>query len=130
MAKQYAASRVKEKECFQFLVFSEDNSCYELFSTCISILCLISSYIYLYLATFRNNITDENANAYILIECCFLIHMLLQFFKSYRASDEHSTMQKEIRSISMISLNYLRTYFLVDLIPLMPLQYYPLPNNQ
>ena len=51
--------KAKEKECLEFLVFSETNGCYELYSSFISILCLISSYCYLYVATFRNGLDPE-----------------------------------------------------------------------
>lgn len=130
MIEALAEARAKEVECLQFLVFSESNFWYGLYSTFISIMCLITSYIYMYVATFRNGLANElNQGLFIFFEVCFLIHMILQFFKAYELSDESSD-KKEERSMSKISLNYIKTYFIIDLIPLLPLQYWPLPDNR
>ena len=111
------------------MVFSEENVWYELYNTFISFLCLVSTYTYMYVATFRNGIKMWNEPLYVFFEVNFAIHMLLQFFKSYFAYGQDS-MQKEVKSISQIGMNYLQTFFIIDLIPLIPLQYLDLPNNR
>ena len=52
--EQLAVRRQKDEECLQFLVFSDEAAWYILFNSLISVLCLLSSYIYMHEATFRN----------------------------------------------------------------------------
>lgn len=69
------------------LIFSEKNLMYQIFHIFVSFLSLISSYFYLYLASFRMipNIYDFSnfMIASDAIESIFLLYIILQFFKSF-----------------------------------------------
>ena len=79
----------------------------------ITLLCTISSYHYIYLATFDNLKSWD-----IAFEGIFLIEMICKFSLEYIPED--STIP--VRNIKKIAIHYLKTSFVYDLIPLIPLQ--------
>jgi len=98
----------------------EDNLPYLFFNSLVSVLCIISSYYYLYIASFRYDSKFESESAgfttMIIFESVFFVHMMLQFILEYRIEDKNET----IKNIIDIALNYLYTGFIFDLIPLLP----------
>ena len=100
------------------LVFSEDNFFYQIFSICISFICLFSSYYYIYLTAFRNlNLKASMIVWTYIFEIMFFVHMILQFFKEIKS--DYSA--KAIRNVKIIAKNYLKKEFIWDFIPLVPL---------
>ena len=63
--------------CIDKLVFSEENLLYLFFNFIVSVLNLVSSYFYIYLAAFRSETSDEQMQIVITFECIFGFHMLL-----------------------------------------------------
>jgi hypothetical protein len=71
------------------LIFSEKNIVYQWFNIFISLLSIISSYFYLYIAAFReiedNHRAEWHTMSYTsdVFESMFFVYMVLQFFKEY-----------------------------------------------
>lgn len=74
------------------LIFSENNSVYQVFNIMVSFLCLFSSYLYLYIAAFRfSDIIEEKGTEKhvpyffytLIIEVVFLFYFSIQFFKEF-----------------------------------------------
>lgn len=55
------------------------------------------------------------------IEATFLAHFVSQFFLEYE--DES---QKKVRDMSKIAVNYVKTNFILDFLPLLPLNLIPM----
>ena len=58
----------------------------------------------------------------VTIESIFLLHFFLQFFVEY----EDETGQKTFRILTMTSMNYLKTNFIYDFVPLLPINFIPM----
>lgn len=109
----------------EFLIFSEKHVAYQVFHIFVSFLSLISSYFYLYLASFRmiNNVQDFAffMDASHAIESVFMLSMILKFFKSY-SPEGGGDLVKPVRNWYSIIFHYFITDFLMDFIPIVPLQ--------
>ena len=117
----------------EMLIFSEKNFIYQIFHISVSLLSLLSSYFYLYLAAFRMmpHQVDMPTFLYISdsIEGIFLIYIILQFFKSY-SPEGGGDLVKPVRYWTDIIFHYLRNDFLMDFIPIIPFQFLTLKRNR
>ena len=108
----------------------ENNPFYLFFNFIVSCLCIVSSYIYLYMASLRYptdlDETKEEMLIIYIFESIFLVHMLLQFIKEYRLEDKNEV----ITQLLEIIINYIKTGFLIDLIPLLPFWLMKLPRQR
>ena len=85
----------------------------------VTICCVISSYLYAFIAAFENpNVGETLFNVTIFFETVFLVSLCVQFLVSYKPEGE----ERKIKDLTMISLRYLKGQFLYDFIPLIPLQ--------
>lgn len=117
-----------ERGFSDFIIISELNPLYHLFEVLITMLCLVSSYIYAYIAAFRLH-QDMNQTAYKLsyiFETMFFIDLILNFFVEYQPEDS----KYPVRDMSKIAVNYLQGEFKMDAIPLIPLQFMTMKNNR
>lgn len=84
-----------------------------MFYLLISLLCLASSYLYLYMACFKEQHKEETYRlmeiSSIVFECTFGVYSLLQFFKAYQPNNRANV---EERDLYKIAINYLTTEFL------------------
>ena len=90
-----------------YLVFSESDTWYIIFNFLINCLCLISSYMYLFMAAFRSDSPEYYPtmwNTMIVFESFFLIYMMMQFFKEYVSEFQ---LNKPIRDLKQIAALYL-----------------------
>lgn len=123
--------------CEKFF-FNESNClAYEIFNFFISILCIVSSVLYLQMASFR----DEHKVSWAqhkrnllkfdyFFEIFFAIHLILNFFKQKNDADSGDIKQALHKTLPEIALNYLKTDFINDIIPLIPLQLLKLHNHR
>ena len=117
-----------ERGFSDFIIISELNPLYHIFEVLITMLCLVSSYIYAYIAAFRLH-QDMNQTAYKLsyiFETMFLIDLILNFFVEYQPEDS----KYPVRDMSKIAVHYLQGEFKMDAIPLIPFQFMTMKNNR
>lgn len=117
-----------ERGFSDFIIISELNPLYHIFEVLITMLCLVSSYIYAYIAAFRLH-QDMNQTAYKLsyiFETMFLIDLILNFFVEYQPEDS----KHPVRDMSKIAVHYLQGEFKMDAIPLIPFQFMTMKNNR
>ena len=68
----------EDKFNINMLIFNEDNIFYQIFNIIISIICLFSSYFYVYVAAFRTlKIQDSLLSWSYFFESLFFLHMVL-----------------------------------------------------
>ena len=107
------------------MIICKDCKPYICFNILICFLCLASSYYYGYLCAGRYHFLGgaESNDLWIVVglEVTFLAHFVSQFFLEYE--DES---QKKVRDMSKIAVNYLRTSFILDFVPLLPFNFIPM----
>lgn len=111
-----------------FLVIRRNSTFYNIFTVFITILKLVSFYLYGYLAAFRMH-PQMNYIAityYVVFEIIFVFDLIINFF--VEIIDEE-TNQPE-RDLKKIAINYLNGLFFIDFITLIPLQLIPIKNNR
>ena len=102
------------------MVINHEGKKYKIFKYTVGVFCLISSYLYAYLAAFRikpEYTLDLNNFGMIVCEFIFTIDFLAKFFLSY--TDSHSL--KKVEEFNKIVPNYLNNGCFSDMIPLIPL---------
>ena len=95
-----------------------------------SLLCLISSYFYLYMACFRfsqGETSDKNKTMSAIFEVIFLVYALIQFFKDDNDDINSNDRKKLFRETSK---EYFKGNFIYDVIPLIPLQLTTFSKNR
>ena len=105
---------------YEYIIISKYNILYQVFNFMISIICLFSSYMYIFMATFRSDPPPYYTvmhNISYVFETLFFIYLILQFFKEYTPEFQMTP----CRNIKSIAKNYLETQFKWDLLPLIPL---------
>jgi len=88
------------------MIFSEKNKAWQIFDVFVNVICAVSSYFYLFYASSRNAVPDEEFanNHYVLswfFESVFFIYMCLNFFKEY-TPEGGGDLQEPIREWSKI----------------------------
>jgi hypothetical protein len=109
------------------MIFSESAMAWQMFDVLITVCCALSSYFYLFFASSRNVIDDDEfSNAHFILtfvfEGLFFIHLVLNFFKEY-TPEGGGDRQKPIREFNRIIRNYITTGFAFDFITLIPMQF-------
>ena len=106
-----------------YFIISANNKFYLYWKTINTFSCLTSSYIYAYMAAFeRSSKSEELMMANNVYEIIFIISMLLMFFVDY--CEEGSNIPVE--DFTKIVKRYLKSQFLYDFVPILPLQELPL----
>ena len=100
-----------------------DNRWYNIWEILISTLSVSSTFISLFYAGFKVNqfhkqLSTDTFNK--IMEAMFWTDMFLQFFLEYRSSDRYLP----IRDHKKIALKYLKENFILDLLSLMPFEYF------
>ena len=78
--------------------------------------CLTSSYFYAYVGSFAHPDGDWWTKFEIVYEMIFLVDMGVNFITEFRENGSGHA----VRDISRIVIRYLKGYFILDLIPLLP----------
>lgn len=101
----------------EILAVNHQGRSYMIFNFLVTLLCLMSSYFYIFAAAHRD---DSGPFYYVMafFEVIFTIDCLVQFVLSY--DKVNSTEIGVERRITFTSENYIKTRFLRDLIPLIP----------
>lgn len=109
-----------EKCSYQNLIFMENSWISNIWKSIDIISCIISSYIYAYMAAFGESSLSESAYIlYILFEAVFVISIIKNFTTEYKSDG----MSKPIRDIKKIAIRYLNTGFIIDLLMVIPFAY-------
>lgn len=101
------------------IIITQTNKCYMQWQFLNTFCCLTSSYLYAYLAAFENS-NDIASLQHVnwAYEGVFLISLIMNFFVEYNEDGQ----QFPIRDIQKIAINYIRNQFIMDFIPIIPLQ--------
>ena len=103
-----------------FVIISEENKIYKMWKFLDVMACLISSYYYAYMAAFQNPMVGEPLfNVMLFFETIFFISMVLNFFVEFVKDGQTIP----TRDLAQIANRYLRSSFINDFIPLIPLPY-------
>ena len=94
---------------------------YKVWKSFINALCIITSFIYAYFASFIIPLAYKGRRRMQYVEFIFLIDLIIQFFRSY--DPKTATKDKKVKDMSKICLNYLRNDFIWHAIPLIPLHH-------
>lgn len=92
-------------------------------------LCLISSYFYGWLAAFGTPDPIKDPIEYgcqIGFELFFFISLIFNFFIEFEIDGQ----VQPIRDLQRIAVNYIKGYFIFDLIPCIPFHYLPLEGDE
>lgn len=93
------------------IVISRSNRLYQFEQACITLVSLITGYIYMYMACF-----GTTSLFYQWFEGFFLFDIVLTFFVEIKVGD------KIEREINQITLHYFKNEFIMDFLPLLPLE--------
>lgn len=118
-----------EQGIAQVFIVSRRNRLYKCWEVIITILCLISAYIYANIAAFRMHpVRDERHinDIYAAFESLFLFDMVLQFFVEFVPEGQ----TRPIRNLERIAMNYFRNDFLLDFIAILPLELLEFKNHR
>jgi len=112
-------------DCF---IISQKNKPYQLFEMFVSIICLISSFNYAYLAAFRmhDQLKTSISGLWLFYETMFFIDIVLQFLKEFKSE----TTNLPVRDLEKIAWNYLENGFVTDFIAIIPLQILELKSKR
>ena len=112
---------IVEKGFIDKLIISDKNSCYNSFKIMIGIFSLISVILSSYQAAFGSYSTSlkdlSTVNWIVLsLDVIFFIDIVLTFFHEYKSQERYAP----VRDIVKISTRYVKTTFILDLIPTIP----------
>lgn len=106
----------------KFFLISENNRPYHIFCFIVTISCLVSSYVYAYIAAFRMHPQREKVFttlAQIGFELIFIIHMATQFILEYTPEGSKT----QIKDYKKIAMRYIKEGdFYIDFIAIIPFQ--------
>lgn len=106
------------RKCLKFIVISQHNPIYTLWSGFNVFCCLTSCYFYAYMAAFENpKYGDPKWSVFGGLELVFLISFLLNFIVDYYPDGSMTPVDE----IPKIAQRYFETRFWYDFIPLIPL---------
>lgn len=112
--------------CF---LFWERNRLYLVFLSFISILKIVSSYLYLAMCANSMHYWEEEQTVIVLIavfEGCFVFDMALNFFRKVTPDGQ----SVPLNSLSKIANHYVSTKFVWHAIPLIPFQYMQISEHR
>lgn len=119
------------KDWNKTLVISPDSFKFQLFQALIVCLSLLSSFMYSFFAVFRTDVdsteiihfTDKEIRTFnileSIIEAIFIIKMISCFFLEYTPNNSIYPIKK----IKKIAINYFKTDFIYDFLPLIPFRF-------
>lgn len=103
----------------EWIIIDSEGQGYILWQMFVTICCVISSYLYAFIAAFENPNPGETLfNVTIFFESVFLVSLCVNFLVDYKPEGEEG----KIKDLNLISIRYLKGQFLNDFIPLIPLQ--------
>ena len=115
----------KISKIYNKLLISYNSKIKSIFDIIVLILVNISSLIILYDVCYKDYESDDifeikftNSIYYIIIEVLFFIYIVLQFFHTYQDKDKLI----EVRSFKKIAKRYLKAWFLIDFISIIPFE--------
>ena len=107
-----------------YIVISSGNPWYKLWCGLDILCCLVSSYMYAYIAVFKNEIgyakvgTTTLCDLVFFFELIFMLSILFKFFLEFKLEEE----PLPIRNLKRIAVRYIKSQeFLRDFIPIIPL---------
>lgn len=116
----------------EMLIISHDSKKYMVFEVIVNILCLVTSYFYMFLAAFRKGELEDYESYWvlsILSESIFLISIASKCFLEFIPEGAGDRSRPE-RRWPLILENYARKELVWDLIPILPWQFLELRNNR
>jgi hypothetical protein len=106
-----------DKLSYSNLVFRENSWASNLWKSIDIISCIVSSYIYAYMAAFGVAALDSTTYAmYIVFEGVFVLSIIKNFTTEYKSDG----MSKPIRDAKKIAMRYLNNGFIMDLVMVIP----------
>jgi ABC-type uncharacterized transport system permease subunit len=106
----------KEQFGLDKIVISQDNMFKRAFSGVIILLALVSTFLATYLACFGFPQAKEFYVFYYIVECLFLLDILLCFITQYQDEEDN----KPVREIKLIAIKYLKSGFVFDALATFP----------
>ena len=101
------------------LIISHTSNGSIIFQKYITLLSLATPYLYISIAAFRKDELFPGQDlAIIIIEFSYVLSMIVNFFTDFTVEGE----KVPTRNFNKIAKNYLRGYFLLDFIALLPFQ--------
>lgn len=97
------------------MIIRRDSTFHNVWNLYITFCCLFSCYNYSFIAAFGN----ETVLQMFIFEITFAIDMIINFFTEIAPLTEKA---KPERRLDIIAKNYLKSQFLIDLVPLIPIQ--------
>lgn len=111
----------------EWIVIDMDNQVYLLWKMFVTTCCVVSSYLYAFIAAFENpNPGEMLFNITVFFESVFLVSICVNFLVSYEPDGE----DYKVKDLTLISQRYLKGQFMFDFIPLVPLQAISLPGQK
>lgn len=117
----------------KMVLIHHDGAPYLMFKFLVTFNCLISSYLYVYLAAFRlvDSTLQDDPNILLfslvlVFEMLFTLDIIAKFMLTY----ENPETRVKVVDLGTISKNYFFNKFLWDFIPLMPLQIFKMYRNR
>jgi hypothetical protein len=115
----------------EMVVINHNSAKYLFFNFFVTFCCLISSYIYVFMAAHRKSVEEEFSLTVILMlffEGVFFTDVCVNFLLSYEYMGEYGKVVE--RNITNIFSHYLKTTFIKDFIPIIPFQLIQLPKSR
>ena len=117
--------------CWDKFVFDDRIVLYKYYKRVLILIMLYSTFFHALLAVDRTRPNDEDFNGLVVVsnylEMLFFFEMCLNFFKNQSGLYDH---QKLHKNCGRVSVNYLKTAFIWDFLPLLPLQHLTLDRNE
>jgi hypothetical protein len=101
------------------LVISVENSVYQAWKIIVIFICIISSYIYAYIAAFGIPYKEEQPRFFLVIvvfEVIFGMDIAVQFLLEYKPEDQYN----KVRDLTEIAKRYLKSRFFIDALAMIP----------
>ena len=111
-----ADPRKKKRDCSYYFIISRKGKCHSYLRFINISLCLISSYIYVWMACFGDDPLGLSFKLMIVFEGMFFIMMICNFVTDFTRNGENIACD----DLEEIAVNYIQSDFLTDLIPLLP----------
>lgn len=111
------------------MIVRKDGTIYIVQNFCYVLLCLCSSYIYVGFAAFGSPELDSDPGMYateVFMEIFFVVSLLFNFLVELKIDGQ----VQPVRDLQRIAMNYIRGYFIFDLIPCLPLQLLDLGGDE
>lgn len=115
----------------EMVVISHLSGVYLIFNFFVTACCLVSSYIYVFMAAHRILENDEYSITVLFMyffEGVFVVDIAVNFLLSYEYMGQYGKVVE--RNLGEIASHYIKTTFIKDLIPIIPFQLISLPKER